>query len=108
MMKSFNDEENTIKMENPSQEQTRSEKRKMRKRNKQKGDATEEHDSVLKSPGPKRMFPIWARILLVIALIVLSLLAGLMFGYGVIGDGKATDALKWETFQHIFDLINKE
>ena len=53
-----------------------------------------------------RLIPIWARILIVLLLIVLCVVAGLMVGYGVIGEGNPTDVLKWETWQHILDLIN--
>ncbi|OZM56550.1 hypothetical protein CIB95_11500 [Lottiidibacillus patelloidae] len=94
-------------MNRVTEEHSRSEKRKQRKREKEK-EASKQRPDFLKSPRPKRKFPIWARLIVVLALIVLSLFAGLMFGYGVIGDGNATDALKWETFQNIFDLINKE
>ncbi|MFJ5769562.1 DNA-directed RNA polymerase subunit beta [Psychrobacillus sp. NPDC093180] len=51
-----------------------------------------------------RMFPIWLRILLCIILFAAAAAAGLMVGYGVLGDGKPTDALKWETYQHILDI----
>ncbi|MEI4768884.1 DNA-directed RNA polymerase subunit beta [Psychrobacillus sp. FJAT-51614] len=51
-----------------------------------------------------RMFPIWLRILIVIALLGGAAAAGLMVGYGVLGEGSAKDALKWETYQHIFDI----
>ncbi len=51
-----------------------------------------------------RMFPIWLRILLCIALFIGAAAAGLMVGYGVLGDGTPTDALKWETYQHILDI----
>lgn len=53
-----------------------------------------------------RMFPIWLRIILVIALIVLAAALGAMVGYGVIGDGEPKDVLKWETWQHILDIMS--
>lgn len=53
-----------------------------------------------------RLFPIWLRIVLVIALIALAAILGAMVGFGVIGDGKPADALKWETWQHILDIMN--
>ncbi|MBE3102751.1 MAG: DNA-directed RNA polymerase subunit beta [Bacilli bacterium] len=53
-----------------------------------------------------RLFPIWLRIILVIALIIGASAAGLMIGYGYIGDGKPLDVLKWETWQHILDILN--
>lgn len=51
-----------------------------------------------------RMFPIWLRILLIILLLAVAIAAGLMIGYGVVGDGKPADALKWETYQYILDI----
>ena len=53
-----------------------------------------------------RLFPIWLRIVIVIALITLAAVLGVMVGFGVIGDGKPTDALKWETWQHILDIMS--
>lgn len=53
-----------------------------------------------------RLFPIWLRIIIVIALIALAAVLGAMVGFGVIGDGRPADALKWETWQHIFDIMS--
>ena len=53
-----------------------------------------------------RMFPIWLRIVIVLLLIVVAAALGSMIGYGVIGDGNARDALKWETWQHIIDIMS--
>jgi hypothetical protein len=106
-MMTSRDDEKTIQMNRIPEEQSRSEKRKKRKREKD-NEPTKKRPEFLKSPRPKRKFPIWARIIVVLALMALSLFGGLMFGYGIIGDGNPTDALNWETFQHIFDLINKE
>ncbi|MBT2570921.1 DNA-directed RNA polymerase subunit beta [Planococcus sp. ISL-110] len=53
-----------------------------------------------------RLFPIWLRIILVIALIALAAVLGAMVGFGVIGDGNPADALKWETWQHILDIMS--
>lgn len=65
------------------------------------------------APAPKttgwvqiRMFPIWLRIIIVLILIVIAAALGAMVGYGVIGDGKAADALKWETWQHIINIMS--
>ncbi|MFC4713073.1 DNA-directed RNA polymerase subunit beta [Planococcus dechangensis] len=55
-----------------------------------------------------RLIPIWLRILLVLALIVTMAALGAMVGYGVLGDGNAGDALKWETWQHILDIMRGE
>lgn len=51
-----------------------------------------------------RMFPIWLRILLIILFFAGAAIAGLMVGYGVLGDGEPKDALKWETYQHMVDI----
>lgn len=55
-----------------------------------------------------RLFPILIRVLLIILLAGLSLVVGLMVGYGVIGDGSPQDALKPETWTHIIDLVTKD
>lgn len=55
-----------------------------------------------------RIFPIWLRVLVVLVLTVLALVSGLMFGYGVIGDGEAAEVLKKDTWQHIIDIVTKE
>nr|WP_033445792.1 DNA-directed RNA polymerase subunit beta [Ornithinibacillus scapharcae] len=55
-----------------------------------------------------RIFPIWARIIVVSVLSVIALAVGLMIGYGGLGDGEPRDALKWETWQHIIDIVKKE
>lgn len=52
-----------------------------------------------------RLFPIWLRILLVLSLILGAIAAGLMVGYGYIGDGEPKDVLKWEKWQHILDIM---
>lgn len=61
-----------------------------------------------KKKGRIRKFPIWLRIIVVLILAVLSLILGLMVGYGVIGEGTAFDALKVDTWQHIIDIVQKE
>lgn len=52
-----------------------------------------------------RLIPIWLRILLVLLLFIVAATIGLMFGYAGLGDGNATDALKWSTWQHMLDII---
>jgi cobalamin biosynthesis Mg chelatase CobN len=52
-----------------------------------------------------RLIPIWLRVLLFLLGVVAAAVLGVMFGYGIIGDGKALDALKPETWQHIWKMI---
>lgn len=54
-----------------------------------------------------RIFPIWLRIIVVLLFAMIALVAGLMVGYGVIGDGTPLDALKTETWRHIIDIVTK-
>ena len=55
-----------------------------------------------------RLIPIWLRVVLVLVAIVISVLSGVMVGYGVIGDGNPIDALSKSTWTHILDLVNKK
>lgn len=53
-----------------------------------------------------RLLPIWLRIIIVSFLFLVVAIIGVIFGYSVIGEGSAGDALKWETWQHILDIMN--
>lgn len=55
-----------------------------------------------------RLIPIWLRMIIVIALLALSIIAGAAFGYSVMGNGKATDIFDKSTWAHVVDLINKQ
>ncbi len=55
----------------------------------------------------RRIFPIWARIIVVLVIGAAALAAGLMVGYGIIGEGNPSDALEMETWQHIIDIVIK-
>lgn len=57
---------------------------------------------------PIRMLPIWLRVILVILLFAGSLMAGAMFGYGVVGDGEPRDAITKGPWLHIQDIIFKD
>lgn len=53
-----------------------------------------------------RLFPIWLRIVLVLVLFAVAAMLGAMVGYGIIGDGEPQDALRWETWRHIWDIMS--
>ncbi|ERN51896.1 DNA-directed RNA polymerase subunit beta [Alkalihalophilus marmarensis] len=63
----------------------------------------------MRKKGPKkeriRLIPIWLRLIIVTVLVGGSLLLGIIIGYGVIGDGDVSDALKPETWYHILDMM---
>ncbi len=52
-----------------------------------------------------RLIPIWLRLIIILFLLIISLVAGLMFGYGVIGDGNPIDAVNPKVWTHIYDMI---
>ncbi|QPC47689.1 DNA-directed RNA polymerase subunit beta [Mangrovibacillus cuniculi] len=86
----WNDEQTSLLEKKPiPEEKTREEKRKERKIR-------------------VRLFPIWLRVLLFLLLLLISIVSGVLIGYGVIGDGSPSDALSKETWQHIIDLVVKE
>ena len=53
-----------------------------------------------------RLIPIWLRIVLILLLFIIVTAIGIVFGYSVIGEGEAGDALKWSTWKHILDIMN--
>jgi hypothetical protein len=55
-----------------------------------------------------RLLPIWLRLVIVCVLIAVSVTAGAIIGYSVIGGGKASDVFKKSTWTHIVDLVNKD
>jgi DNA-directed RNA polymerase subunit beta len=55
-----------------------------------------------------RLFPIWLRIVLLLFFMAIAAIGGAMIGYGVLGDGKPTDVFDKKTWQHVFDLVEKE
>ncbi|CAM3833723.1 DNA-directed RNA polymerase subunit beta [Mesobacillus thioparans] len=55
-----------------------------------------------------RLIPIWLRIIIVILLLASSIVLGAMFGYAIMGNGKAKDVFEKSTWTHIVDLVNKE
>ncbi|WP_096156425.1 MULTISPECIES: DNA-directed RNA polymerase subunit beta [Bacillus] len=52
-----------------------------------------------------RVIPIWIRLVLLLAFLAVSTIAGAMFGYAILGDGDPRDVLNKETWQHIIDLV---
>ncbi|RSD27079.1 DNA-directed RNA polymerase subunit beta [Mesobacillus subterraneus] len=55
-----------------------------------------------------RLIPIWLRIIIVIILLAASIVLGAMFGYAIMGNGKAKDIFEKSTWTHILDLVEKE
>lgn len=109
---------------NQSQEQSRKAYKQAKKRKKQQPAETEkttsekhtrkqykQHQKAEKKKQIKprrRVFPIWLRLIVVILLAAAALMAGLMIGYGLLGDGNPLDALRLETWQHLIDIVMQE
>ena len=55
-----------------------------------------------------RLIPIWLRVIIIIGLIFVSMTLGAAIGYGVLGDGKASDVFKPSTWTHLRDLVQVE
>lgn len=75
---------------------------------KQKQEEKEQKKAARKVKKQVRLIPIWAKFLIVFALMIVSLFSGAMIGYGVLGDGNALDVFKPSTWTHIYDLIYKK
>lgn len=55
-----------------------------------------------------RLIPIWLRLVLLVVFVFISMMAGAVVGYGVLGNGKAADVFKESTWTHIIDLVGKK
>lgn len=53
----------------------------------------------------KRRFPIWQRLIALIALCAIALVAGMMIGYGGLGHRSPWAVFEPATWQHIFDFF---
>lgn len=60
-----------------------------------------------KEKAHKKRIPWWAMILLWIIIGCIALILGAVAGYGFLGDGEPLDALKYETWKHVIDLVKK-
>lgn len=54
-----------------------------------------------------RILPIWARLVIIVGLVLISIVSGVMVGYGLIGNGNPFDALKPTTWTRIVDFVQK-
>ncbi len=50
---------------------------------------------------------LWVKVVFFLGLLLFSIIAGLIFGYAIMGDGSKLDALKPSTWLHILDFIRK-
>jgi len=56
----------------------------------------------------KRMFPIILRVIFILLLFAGSLVLGLMFGYGILGQEEAKEVLDKSVWQHILNIMKAE
>lgn len=73
---------------------------------KRKSGATEEQSAKSRIWVQIRLFPIWVRIIIVVAILATAAVLGAMVGYGYIGDGQPSEVLKKDTWTHIIDIIS--
>ncbi|MDR0138877.1 DNA-directed RNA polymerase subunit beta [Metabacillus idriensis] len=69
---------------------------------------TEKTDETSRQKIRIRLIPIWLRIVLLLFFMAIAAICGAMIGYGVLGDGKPADVFDKQTWQHVFDLVEKE
>ena len=98
-----------MESQNLTTRSSREEQRKVRK-SKKLADSSDKFDKRLYEEDKVRIriFPIWLRILLVIALSFIAVIVGLVIGYAVLGDGTFGEVFKMSTWTHIIDLVLKE
>lgn len=90
-------------------EKQKAQSREQRKIDKQNEKKLAKQQELEKIKRPRmRVIPIWIRIILVAAFFCVAVVAGAMFGYGILGDGAPMDVLKKDTWEHIFDLVRVE
>ncbi|MCL1631188.1 DNA-directed RNA polymerase subunit beta [Sporolactobacillus sp. CPB3-1] len=56
----------------------------------------------------KRRFPIWQRLIVLIALSAVALVGGAMFGYGGLGHRNVWAVFEPATWQHILDFLKTD
>ncbi len=54
-----------------------------------------------------RLIPIWLRLILLVVLVFISVMAGAIVGYGMLGGGKIAEVFQESTWTHIIDLVEK-
>ncbi|WP_223701103.1 DNA-directed RNA polymerase subunit beta [Sutcliffiella deserti] len=84
----------------------------------QKNKAKEQHEETAQTRETKpkkqrlkwriRLIPIWLRLIIILAIMIVAAVAGAMVGYGILGGGSPMDVFNRETWQHIIDLVQKD
>lgn len=77
----------------------------MQKEELEEGKSQRRMDKAKKRSLKVRVFPIWLRLIIIVIFCAVSLAAGAMIGYGVIGNGKPMDVFHKQTWQHIYNII---
>ncbi|WP_042463396.1 DNA-directed RNA polymerase subunit beta [Neobacillus dielmonensis] len=75
---------------------------------KERGEGQQTEAAAKKRPKERvriRMIPIWLRLVLLVVFTVVSLIAGAIVGYSVLGDGNAADVFSGSAWSHIRDLV---
>lgn len=95
--------------------QTRTERRKKTKQNASSPTEAEkeQHDAATRIEKRKkntaksraRFIPIWLRLIIVVVLLAVSLVAGAVVGYSVMGSGSPGDVFHKKTWQHPFNVV---
>lgn len=95
-----------MKQKDATEQQIVASRMQRKQSNKRKPEVKEETNAKPRMWVQIRLFPIWLRIIIVVAIFVVAAVFGAMFGYGYIGDGQPSDVLKMETWTHIIDILS--
>jgi F0F1-type ATP synthase assembly protein I len=99
-------EQNEARQESLTREELRKAQKIKTKQEREEAAASEEKPERIK--WRIRLIPIWLRLVIILGVMVIAVISGAMFGYGVLGGGSPMDVLDKDTWQHIVDLVNKE
>ncbi|MGY4688438.1 DNA-directed RNA polymerase subunit beta [Salibacterium sp. K-3] len=80
------------------------------RRQEKKNEENNEHSASKKGRKRERvrMVPIWARLVIVLAVLILSLIGGLLTGYALVGDGNGLEVLRWGNWERLIEFIQGE
>ena len=95
-----------MKQKDATEQQIVASRMQRNQRQKNKPEANEEQRAKSRIWVQIRLFPIWLRIIIVVAILGIAAVLGAMVGYGYIGDGQPSDVLNKDTWTHIIDIIS--
>jgi len=66
-----------------------------------------QHKEGKRSARKERSVSVWLLLVVFGSFCLMAIILGAVIGYGLIGDGAPLDALRYDTWRHIFDLVTE-